>query len=215
MVLCIGKGRNWPDRKMKCSYSNILFPEILNLFYFSTHEAFYSFEKGKNILFFSKKEKKFFQESMKKSKMEANFMERNIISVKLTAETLFFIKKTKMNFLFDRAFSENIWVHRSDADFIYKHSNNLFNWELNLKNKVLYKNLKKPIQFYLINKTDKIIYNELAAAEIINFLGIDFCFGKNQSLTISEKDVKKITTILKEKKIILISDRENPIQIFL
>lgn len=218
MVLCIDKNRNNWQRKGNLKYSGILFPEVFKSFYFSIHEAYFLFEKGKNILFLPKKERMFFQQLIREIKNKTAFLERNIISVKFTPETLLFITEAKMDYFFDKKMSENLWLHRSDSNFIDKHLHDLLDWKFSLENKVFYKKIKKPIHFYLINKNDKIIYNQLVAAEIINSLEIDFCFGKNQSLAISKKDVKKVIDNLKEKDITIISnnpDRKELIQIFL
>lgn len=216
MVICVDKNRKWVSKKDNLIYSEILFPEILNLFYFSTHQAFYSFEKGKNILFFPKEEKIFFQESMKKIKMEGKFLERDIIPIRRNRKTELCIKKTKTMYFFDKNYSENFWVHRSDANFIYKHiDDNLDNWKLSLKNKISYKEIKYPIHIYLVNQKDKVIYNQFVSTEIINKLKFYFCFGKNKSITVSKEKIPELIKLLKEKEITIISNKTNPIQIFL
>lgn len=213
MVFCIDKTRKTFSRKGKLKYSGILFPEIFIYYYFSAkHQSYFSFEKGKNTLFFTKEENYFFRESIENIKVETNFIKRNIIAIKNTPETLVFIKKVKMDYLFDKTLSENLWVHRSDANFIYK---NLEKGLGVLENKVYFKEIKKPIHLHLINKYDKVFLNQFVSAEIINEIKIPFCLGRNGDVVIPEKEIPTAKKFLEKKFLKLITPNQITLSIFL
>lgn len=211
MMICIDKNRPWLDRKNQFSYSGILFPELFKKFSLPNHESYYYFEKGKNILYFPKNEKVFCQHSIKEIEKRLDCLSRNIVSVKNIAEILLFINEAKIEFLFDKKLPEDLWVHKSDYYFISKHLGlDLYYWKNKLENKVFYKNLgKKPIHFYIINRKDKVVLNQLVSADIINEIGIKFCFGRDQYLSISEKEIPKLKEKLKGKNLEIMLNHQN------
>ena len=205
------------DKNRFSTYSGIFLPELFYYLNRDDYDYWFFFEKGKSILIFNKEKEDFVEKTIILIKMETRFLKRNIVPINPNPSTLAFVKSCKMDYLQDSHFSENIWLHRSNSNFIQKYLTPKLTkdqitqkfWLEQLKHRVDLKQVIAPYRFYMFNIEDKVIYPQDVAADIINSFGIDFCLGGNNNLLIPRHKIEQVTIRL-HCQVKLVPANKNP-----